>query len=163
MPLSEMASGVAFRLCDLRDIDALRTGWDRLKSRLGPASVLVNNAARDDRHDWRDVTPEYWDERMAVNLRHQFFAAQAVYPHMQALGGGSIINIASLFGLLGVPTLSSYNASKAAVIHLTRSLAVELAEHRIRVNCIAPAHIPTAINAAMAAVACAGFTPIGRS
>ena len=78
-------TGAAHGVCDLRDIDALRAGFDSLHGRNGPAQVLVNNAARDDRHDWRNVTPEYWDERMATNLRHMFFAAQAAAPDMIAL------------------------------------------------------------------------------
>ena len=86
---------IAYEVCDLREIDALHASLERLKSRLGAASVLVNNAARDDRHDWADVTPEYWDERMHTNLRHMFFAIQTVAPEMIAGGGGSIINMGS--------------------------------------------------------------------
>jgi NAD(P)-dependent dehydrogenase (short-subunit alcohol dehydrogenase family) len=86
---------IAFETCDLRDIDALRAGIAALKERLGPPAVLVNNAARDDRHDWAEVTPDYWDERMATNLRHMFFAIQAVAPDMIAAGGGSIVNMGS--------------------------------------------------------------------
>ena len=81
-------TGAAFEACDLRDIEALRASLSRLRERIGPASVLVNNAARDDRHDWRDVTPDYWDERFATNLRHMFFAIQVVAPGMIAAGAG---------------------------------------------------------------------------
>ncbi|MEP1650926.1 MAG: SDR family NAD(P)-dependent oxidoreductase, partial [Paracoccaceae bacterium] len=80
---------VTFEICDLRDIDALRTALGNLKAKIGGADVLVNNAARDDRHNWEDVTPEYWDERMATNLRHMFFSIQTVAPDMIAKGGGS--------------------------------------------------------------------------
>ena len=86
---------VDYEVCDLRDIDALKKAVAALKSRLGPAQVLVNNAARDDRHDWRDVTPEYWDERMATNLRHMFFAIQAVALDMIEAGSGAIVNVGS--------------------------------------------------------------------
>ncbi|MEM6307422.1 MAG: SDR family NAD(P)-dependent oxidoreductase, partial [Pseudomonadota bacterium] len=84
---------VAFAQCDLRDIAALKAAFETLADQLGPAQVLVNNAARDDRHDWKDVTPAYWDERMATNIRHMFFAIQSVAPGMIAAGGGSIINM----------------------------------------------------------------------
>ncbi|CAN0605726.1 unnamed protein product, partial [Ectocarpus sp. 12 AP-2014] len=86
---------VAYEICDLRDIDALRTALGNLKAKLGGVDVLVNNAARDDRHNWEDVTPEYWDERMATNLRHMFFSIQTVAPDMLATGGGAIVNVAS--------------------------------------------------------------------
>ena len=84
-----------FSYCDLRNIVSLQKSFSELAEKLGPAEVLVNNAARDDRHDWRDVTAEYWDERQNNNLRHMFFAIQAVAGGMIALGGGSIINMGS--------------------------------------------------------------------
>ena len=92
---AETEGTVEYEVCDLRDIDALKAAVARLAARLGPIQVLVNNAARDDRHDWRDVTPDYWDERMHTNLRHMFFAIQAVAPGMIDAGGGSIINVGS--------------------------------------------------------------------
>ena len=91
------ASGaqVRFEPCDLRDIDALKRAVAAVEDAHGPARVLINNAARDDRHRWEDVTPEFYDERIATNLRHMFFAIQAVAPGMIAAGGGSIINLGS--------------------------------------------------------------------
>ncbi len=85
-----------YQHCDLKDIDALRAAIAAAGEQLGPITVLVNNAANDQRHKWEDVTVEYWDERMATNLRHQFFAIQAVAPMMRAAGGGSIINFGSI-------------------------------------------------------------------
>jgi NAD(P)-dependent dehydrogenase (short-subunit alcohol dehydrogenase family) len=110
----------------------------------GPVRVLVNNAARDDRHDFDTVTPEYWDENLAVNLRHQFFAAQAAARQMIAAGGGSIINLGSVAWMRGRPQLAAYAAAKAAVMGLTRTLAKELGVHGIRVNSIVPGAIDTA-------------------
>ena len=86
---------VDYEICDLRDIEALRAGISALAKRNGPVTVLANNAARDDRHKWQEVTPEYWDERQATNIRHMFFAIQAVAPDMISAGGGSIINLGS--------------------------------------------------------------------
>ena len=88
----------------------------------GPITVLVNNAAHDERHKFDTVTPEYWDDRMAVNLRHQFFAAQAVHPMMKAAGGGSIINFGSTSWMIGQGGMPGYTAAKAAIMGLTRAL-----------------------------------------
>jgi NAD(P)-dependent dehydrogenase (short-subunit alcohol dehydrogenase family) len=93
--LAGAGAKVHFEPSDLRDIDALKSAFAKLKNALGPTAVLVNNAARDDRHNWSDVTPEYYDERIATNLRHMFFAIQAVAPDMIAAGKGSIINFGS--------------------------------------------------------------------
>jgi len=134
---------IAYETCDLRDIDALRTSLDRLKSRLGPASVLVNNAGRDDRHDWSDVTPDYWDERMHTNLRHMFFAIQAVAPAMIAAGSGSIVNLGSNSWWEAGGGFPSYASAKAAVHGLTRTMARDLGQHRIRVNTVVPGWIMT--------------------
>ena len=134
---------VAFETADLRDIDALRRAFDALKQKLGPPSVLVNNAARDDRHDWREVTPEYWDERMATNLRHMFFAIQAVAPDMIELGGGSIINFGSNSWWEASGEMPAYTTGKSAVHGLTRTMARDLGDHRIRVNCVVPGWIMT--------------------
>lgn len=134
---------VAFARCDLRDIESLKTAFAELRAQLGPASVLVNNAARDDRHDWRDVTPEYWDERMETNLRHQFFAIQAVAPDMIAAGGGSIINMGSNSWWEAVGGFPAYATAKAAVHGLTRTMARDLGQHRIRVNAVVPGWIMT--------------------
>ena len=134
---------VAFARCDLRDIESLKTAFAELRAQLGPASVLVNNAARDDRHDWRDVTPEYWDERMETNLRHQFFAIQAAAPDMIAAGGGSIINMGSNSWWEAGGGFPAYATAKAAVHGLTRTMARDLGQHRIRVNAVVPGWIMT--------------------
>lgn len=134
---------VAHEPCDLRDIAALKHGVAALKARLGPADVLVNNAARDDRHGWADVTPDYWDERIATNLRHMYFAIQAVAPDMIAAGGGSIVNLGSNSWWEAVGGLPVYATAKAAVHGLTRSMARELGDHRIRVNTVVPGWIMT--------------------
>jgi D-xylose 1-dehydrogenase len=133
-----------FLPCDLRDIAALQTAVAEVRSRLGPINVLVNNAAHDERHAIERVTPEYWDDRFAVNLRHQFFAAQAVVPDMAAAGGGSIINFGSTSWLIGQGGMPAYLSPKAAVAGLTRALARDLGPMNIRVNCIVPGWIMTA-------------------
>jgi len=135
--------GVAFEYCDLRDIQALRAGVSALRERVGPFSFLVNNAARDDRHDWQDVTPEFWDERMATNLRHHFFAAQAVAPDMIEQGGGAIVNMGSVSWWEAMGNFPAYATTKAAVHGLTRTLARDLGGHNIRVNTVVPGHIMT--------------------
>ncbi|MEO1778540.1 MAG: SDR family oxidoreductase [Pseudomonadota bacterium] len=134
---------VDYEVCDLRDIDALKKAVAALKSRLGPAQVLVNNAARDDRHDWRDVTPDYWDERMQTNLRHMFFAIQAVAPDMIDAGSGSIINVGSNSWWEAGGGFPAYATAKSAVHGLTRTMARDLGDHRIRVNTVVPGWIMT--------------------
>lgn len=134
---------VAWEQADLRDIPALQAAFDRLKAKLGPAQVLVNNAARDDRHDWREVTPEYWDERQATNLRHMFFAIQAVAPDMIDAGGGSIINMGSNSWWEAGGNMPAYTTAKAAVHGLTRTMARDLGGHRIRVNTVVPGWVMT--------------------
>jgi NAD(P)-dependent dehydrogenase (short-subunit alcohol dehydrogenase family) len=136
-------TGAAYEICDLRDIDAMQKGLATLKERLGPASVLVNNAARDDRHNWQDVTPEYWDERQGTNLRHMFFAIQSVAPDMIAAGGGSIINMGSNSWWEAGGGFPAYATAKAAVHGLTRTMARDLGRHRIRVNTVVPGWIMT--------------------
>ena len=93
--LSDTAVNITHEICDLTNIEALQAALTKLASRLGPATVLVNNAANDDRHNWQDVTPAYWDERLQTNLRHQFFTIQCVAPGMIAAGCGSILNMGS--------------------------------------------------------------------
>ena len=134
---------VAFEICDLRDIAAMQAGLAALAERLGAAHVLVNNAARDDRHDWKDVTPEYWDERMATNLRHMFFAIQAVAPGMIEAGEGSIINMGSNSWWEAGGGFPAYATAKGAVHGLTRTMARDLGGHRIRVNTVVPGWIMT--------------------
>ena len=132
-----------FALCDLRDIEALRTAFATLTDANGPAQVLVNNAARDDRHNWADVTPEYWDDRQATNLRHQFFAIQAVAPAMIEAGKGAIINMGSNSWWEAGGGFPAYATAKSAAHGLTRTMARDLGQHRIRVNTIVPGWIMT--------------------
>lgn len=130
--------GPLFRRCDLTDIAALRQSIAALAGELGQIRVLVNNAARDDRHEIAAVTPELWDRIMAVNLRHQFFAAQAVAAGMAAAGGGSIVNLGSISWLIGQGGMPGYLTAKAAIAGLTRALARDLGPQNIRVNAVLP-------------------------
>jgi NAD(P)-dependent dehydrogenase (short-subunit alcohol dehydrogenase family) len=135
---------VHFQKVDLRDVPAVRAAIQTLREKLGGGfDVLVNNAARDDRHTIDEVTPEYWDERMATNLRHQFFCAQAVKDDMIAAGDGSIINMSSNSFLMAQGGMAAYTTAKSGVIGLTRSLARDLGPHRIRVNIVFPGWIIT--------------------
>ncbi len=129
--------------CDVRDIAALRETLARAGSELGPITILVNNAARDDRHRMEDVSPEYWDDCLATNLRHHFFAIQAVAPQMAAAGGGAIVNMGSVSWMRGRPELAGYTTSKAAIRGLTRTLARELGARNIRVNGVVPGAVAT--------------------
>lgn len=140
---SSVAGIVDYETCDLRDVDAQRSAIAAIADRQGNPSVLVNNAARDDRHDWKDVTPEYWDERQATNLRHMFFAIQAVAPGMIEAGGGSIINLGSNSWWEAGGGFPAYATAKSAVHGLTRTMARDLGKHRIRVNAVVPGWIMT--------------------
>jgi NAD(P)-dependent dehydrogenase (short-subunit alcohol dehydrogenase family) len=133
-----------FQRCDLTDIAALRDTVGTVAASCGTPTVLVNNAGSDDRHAFAEVTPEYWDQRIAVNLKHQFFAAQAVAAGMKDAGGGSIINMSSIAWMIPSANLSVYTTAKAAIVGMTRSLAHELGEAGIRVNCVLPGAILTA-------------------
>ena len=141
--LSDTAVNITHEICDLTNIEALEAALTKLASRLGPATVLVNNAANDDRHNWQDVTPAYWDERLQTNLRHQFFAIQCVAPGMIAAGGGSIINMGSNSWHETGGGFPAYATSKAAIHGLTRTMARDLGQHRIRVNTVVPGWIMT--------------------
>ena len=129
--------------CDLRRIEDLRAAVATAAGKHGPIRVLVNNAGNDDRHPTQDVTPDYWDDRMAVNLRHQFFAAQAVRPQMRDAGGGSIINFGSITWMVGDGDCPAYVTAKAAITGMTRALARELGPENIRVNCMIPGWVMT--------------------
>ncbi|WAC71429.1 SDR family NAD(P)-dependent oxidoreductase [Roseateles sp. SL47] len=142
--LAAQLPGSAFVAADLTDIAALRSAIDQLREQLGgPFSVLLNNAANDKRHALETVTPEFWDAAMAVNIRHQFFAAQSVAPDMKALGGGSIINFGSFSWMLMQGGMAAYTTSKAGVQGLTRSLARDLGPFNIRVNTLVPGWVMT--------------------
>jgi NAD(P)-dependent dehydrogenase (short-subunit alcohol dehydrogenase family) len=131
-----------YQHCDLKDIAALQAAIGEA-GRLGPISVLVNNAANDQRHSFETVTAEYWDERMATNLRHQFFAIQAVAPIMRKAGGGSIINFGSMSWRAAQGGMPAYTTAKAAIEGLTRGMARDLGPDNIRVNCVVPGWIMT--------------------
>ena len=141
---AELGADVRYWHCDVRDVEALRAAIAAARDAFGPVRVLINNAARDDRHALEDVTPAYWDENLAVNLRHHLFAAQAVAPQMENAGGGSIINLGSISWMRGRPAMVAYTTSKAAISGMTRVLARELGERRIRVNAIVPGAVHTA-------------------
>ena len=141
--LADAAIEPLFVNCDIRDCADYKAKIEHIVEKLGGCDVLVNNAANDDRHSVEEVTPEYWDERMAVNLKHQFFAAQAVIPAMKAAGGGSIVNLGSISWHLGLPSLTLYQTAKAAIEGLTRSLAREYGRDNIRVNTIVPGNVQT--------------------
>ncbi|WP_200937976.1 SDR family NAD(P)-dependent oxidoreductase [Sphingopyxis sp. Root1497] len=132
-----------FALCDLTDLASLGRNIADLSAEMGDFDILLNNAASDDRHAIGDVTPAYWDERIAVNLRHLFFAAQAVIPGMKAARGGSIVNFGSISWHLALPDLVLYQTAKAAIEGMTRSMARELGADNIRVNTIIPGNVET--------------------
>lgn len=128
-----------FHRVDLTDLSAMETFFQSL----GGIDVLVNNAANDDRHALKDITPAYWDERMAVNLRHMLFAAKAVAPGMKARGGGAIVNFGSISWHLGLPGLLLYEIAKAGIEGMTRGLARELGQDNIRVTTVVPGNVKT--------------------
>lgn len=136
-------TGALFLKCDIRDVKAYQAAIAEVASKHGTITALINNAARDDRHDIADVTPEFFDERMAVNLRHAYFAIQSVAPGMKKAGGGSIVNFSSVSYHTMTPRLSVYQAAKAAVIGMTRGLARDLGPDGIRLNSITPGWIMT--------------------
>jgi D-xylose 1-dehydrogenase len=140
---AELGPRAAFGMVDLRDPEALASAINALRERTGPFSVLVNNAARDDRHSIDEVTPAYWRERFATNIDHQFFAAQAVYKDMASLGGGAIICMGSTSYMQSKDSFAAYKTAKSAAIGLMRALARELGPHNIRVNCLIPGWIMT--------------------
>ena len=136
-------TGASFLKCDITNVKAYQAALAGMASRLGPITVLVNNAAHDERHKLEDVTPEFWDDRIAVNLRHAYFAIQAVAPGMKQAGGGSIVNFSSISYHTMTANLSVYQAAKAATIGMTRGLARDLGADKIRLNSITPGWIMT--------------------
>ena len=124
---------------DLRDLSALAEFFQAT----GPIDILVNNAASDDRHSLDSITPDYWEDRVAVNLRHMLFAAKAVAPGMKERGGGAIINFGSISWHLGLRDLTLYEICKAGIEGITKALARELGPDNIRVTCILPGNVKT--------------------
>ncbi len=132
-----------YAACDVRDVLAYQALLNDVMARAGPIRVLVNNAGRDDRHTIEEVTPAFWDDRLALNLKHYFFAIQAVAPGMAQAGGGAVINMGSVSWMRGRPNLAGYTTAKAGILGLTRTLARELGGRNIRVNAVVPGAIVT--------------------
>ena len=141
--ISAKGQTASFEPCNLKDIDALKAAIASLAQRNGPALVLVNNAANDTRHEWQGVTPEYWDDRIAVNLKHFFFTIQAVAPGMVAADTGSIINFGSISWRMKTGEMLCYTTAKAATHGMTRSFAAALGKSGIRVNTLEPGWVMT--------------------
>ena len=141
--LADSATPPRFYKCDLTDSAAIRELFPRIRGQLGPIDVLINNAANDDRHNVEEVTPAYWDERIAVNLRHYFFCTQAVVADMKAARAGTILNLGSVSWHLALPGLAIYQTAKAGIEGLTRGLARDLGVFGIRVNCVVPGAVRT--------------------
>ncbi|PTS87645.1 MULTISPECIES: D-xylose 1-dehydrogenase [unclassified Caulobacter] len=141
--VAQLSDGAAiapvYRRCDLMDLAALKATL----TEIGDIDVLVNNAGNDDRHKLADITPDYWDNRIGVNLRHMLFAAQAVAPGMARRGGGAIINFGSISWHLGLEDLVLYETAKAGIEGMTRALARELGPDDIRVTCVVPGNVKT--------------------
>lgn len=132
-----------FRACDLRDVAASQRAITELMDEGGTPYALLNNAAHDERHDWREMTPELWDERFATNLRHQFFAIQTVAPRMFEAGVGSIVNVGSNSWMMKMHRMIAYTTAKSAVHGITRSLVQEFGGHGVRVNTLIPGWVMT--------------------
>ncbi len=141
--VDSLGGAAQFLKCDLTDIGALKAAFATIEAKAGPVGTLVNNAANDDRHSFEQVTPEYWDQRIAVNLRHYFFAAQAVVPGMKRARSGAIINLGSVSWHLGLADLALYQTAKAGIEGLTRALARDVGESDIRVTCVIPGAVRT--------------------
>ena len=140
--LAEQVGGL-YQHCDVRDIEALQRAIAVTGERLGPVTVLVNNAANDERMSAETLSASRWDEFMEINVRHHFFATQAVVPMMRAAGHGSVVNLGSISWMIMIGELAAYTASKAAMHGLSRSLAGELGKHGIRVNTLVPGWVMT--------------------
>ncbi|MBB4018692.1 NAD(P)-dependent dehydrogenase (short-subunit alcohol dehydrogenase family) [Chelatococcus caeni] len=134
--------GVVFRRADLRDVAATVAAIRDGEQATGPIALLVNNAGHDERHAFTEVTPDYWDDRLAVNLRHFMFVTQAVAPSLRA-GRGAVVNLASTSWMQGAVNLIAYTTAKSAVIGFTRSLARELGPDGVRVNAVTPGWVMT--------------------
>ena len=132
-----------FMRCDLTDLDQLKTVFARIEQELGGVDILLNNAANDDRHEIEDVTPDYWESRMNVNLRHKFFCTQAVLAGMKARGAGVILNFGSISWHLPHTQLHLYMTAKAGIEGMTRALAREVGKYGIRANTVVPGAVRT--------------------
>lgn len=141
--LKDAAHPPRFIHCDLTQLDTVQTVFADIERTSGAVEILINNAANDKRHEVKDVTPQYWDDSLATNLRHHFFCAQAVAPGMKAAGGGVILNFGSISWYLALPNLALYMTAKAAIEGLTRGLARDLGKDGIRVNTVIPGSIKT--------------------
>lgn len=141
--LAAAGQAVRFTACDVTDTVAYQSAISGFAAAHGDALVLVNNAAHDQRHDWTEVSPDYWDDRMAVNLKHAFFATQAVAPGMVRAGRGSIINVGSISWMIRTPRLPIYETAKAALHGMSRAMAGELGRSGVRVNTVVPGAIIT--------------------
>ena len=141
--LADLPCPPRFLHCNLTDTHSLHEAFTTLVKAAGPVQVLINNAANDDRHHLGEVTPQYWDERIAVNLRHLFFCAQIVAPAMREARNGVIINLGSISWHLGLPDLAIYQTAKAGIEGLTRGLARDLGHHGVRVTCLVPGAVRT--------------------
>lgn len=141
--LSTVEQPPVFQRCNLLNIDEVQSTFAAFEAAGGPIDVLVNNAANDDRHELGNITAEYWDNRIGVNLRHQFFCAQAVAEGMKRTGEGVILNVGSISWHLALANLSIYMTAKAGIEGLTKGLARDLGQHNIRVNSIIPGAVDT--------------------
>lgn len=134
---------VHFEHVDLTDIDAMKQAIRNVRKVFGPITILINNAAHDERHKLEEVTGEYFDDRIRVNLKHQFFAIQEVVPDMKKANNGAIVNLTSTSYMVAFGGLPVYTAAKAGVVGMTRGLARELGQYNIRINAFAPGWIMT--------------------
>jgi NAD(P)-dependent dehydrogenase (short-subunit alcohol dehydrogenase family) len=141
--LAGSAIAPKFVKCDLTNLDELKAVFASIEAEAGGVDILLNNAANDDRHDIEAVTPQYWDSRMNVNLRHIFFCAQAVIPGMKQRGSGAILNFGSISWHLPHKQLDLYMTAKAGIEGMTRGMARELGGHGIRVNTVVPGAVRT--------------------
>ena len=132
-----------FVRCDLTDLEQLKDVFARIDEELGGVDILLNNAANDDRHEIEDVTPEYWESRMNVNLRHKFFCTQAVLPGMKERREGVILNFGSISWHLPHTQLHLYMTAKAGIEGMTRALAREAGKYGIRANTVVPGAVRT--------------------
>jgi NAD(P)-dependent dehydrogenase (short-subunit alcohol dehydrogenase family) len=140
---SKSATVPTYYRCDLTDVDSLKSTVKRILDQFGAVDVLINNAGNDTRHSIEEVTSSYWDQSMAINLKAQFFMAQAVIPAMQEAAHGSIINMSSIGWVIPSIHLPVYVTAKAAIVGMTRTLAHELGVNNIRVNCVMPGAVET--------------------